>query len=787
MVDVPTSTAQRRHTARPRIPGGISGWIIRRTRLASLAGNGLALVLAVAISSGLGLLYWMVAARLLSPAEAGIGATLVATMTALSHAAQLNLRNIAHRFLPASGRDAPRLIWQLYALAGVVALVLGVGFVLGAGRWAEDLAFVSRSPLVASVFIAALVVWTLYSMQEAILTGLRLSGLVPVQTLTYALAKILLVMALILWISPTGLAVLAAWVIPAALLGLMVREMTRHELRQGEVWQAAPTEVIDRGHFFRFFGWDYAGSLATSIVHAVVPLLVISISGAAASAHYQIAWSIAYSLYLVGRQLGAALQAEAALCPERRQSIYASTFAYALALVVPASLALLVFAPWVMFLFGEAYVEQGSHVLRIFALAAVPLTLVTVGLAVARAEKAYPLLALVQVLTLITTIGLGAAWLQQFGVGGMAWAWLAAHSIALAFMVLYALRRTGVSGLPAFCIAFIDACIEAIRMAASQLRDLRGRRLFTGRPTIEQGLSGAAVQRVTRDGRPVVEKQALTPRGIAALEAESDALQRLRTDVGVEAPGDVLPQWLAFDVEKDGASRKIKARLAMSAMPGKRVQPASTRAGSVWQAASEAVAVLRKLQGAAHLAGVTHEEPACRVQEAMGELRERFSVRPSTTAGRCLAAMERDLEALFRDHPAETGLGHGDFCLDNVLFDPDTGEVTGIVDWGQLRLDDPVWLDPLFMILVTRSNVTQRQFGVVVADLLRRPALTGVEAAMLDDERLVSNARLLRAAILLAWVHHIVSNTGKSEGYKARSYWSLVNFNLVVRAYDHVR
>jgi hypothetical protein len=46
---------------------------------------------------------------------------------------------------------------------------------------------------------------------------------------------------------------------------------------------------------------------------------------------------------------------------------------------------------------------------------------------------------------------------------------------------------------------------------------------------------------------------------------------------------------------------------------------------------------------------------------------------------------------------------------------------------------------------------------------------------------------LLRAAILLAWMHHVVANIRKSEGYKARSYWSLVNFNLVVRAYDHVR
>ncbi|WP_029041321.1 phosphotransferase [Cucumibacter marinus] len=787
MVDAPTTAAPRHDLAPVKVSGGIAGWILRRTRLASLAGNGLALVLAVGISSVLGLLYWMVAARLLSPAEAGIGATLVATMMGLSHAAQLNLRNIAHRFLPASGRDAPRLIRRLYALAGVVAIVLGLGFVFGAGHWAEDLAFVSRSPLVASVFIAALVVWTLYSMQEAILTGLRLSGLVPVQTLTYAIAKILLVFALVLWVSQTGLAVLAAWVIPAAVLGLVVHRMARHELSQGEVWQAAPTEVIDRGHFFRFFGWDYAGSLATSIALAVVPMLVISISGAAASAHYQIAWSIAYSLYLVGRQLGAALQAEAALYPDRRQSIYASTFAYALALVVPACLALLVFAPWIMLLFGEAYVDQGSHVLRIFALAAVPLTLVTVGLAVARAEKAYPLLTLVQVLTLIATVGLGAVWLQQFGVGGMAWAWLAAHTIALAFMVLYALRRTGVAALPAFGIAFVDASIGAVRMVLTRLNDLRGGRMFNGHPAMEQGLSGASVQRVTRDGRPIVEKQATTPRAITALKAESNALQQLRSDVRSAAPIDLLPQWLGFDLEKDDLSREIKARLAMSAMPGKRVHPDAERAVSVWQAAARAVAALRQLQNAIPGSRATPDTFAYWVHDAMDELRKRFSVRPDTRAGRCLAPMEQDLAQLVRDHPAETGLGHGDFCLDNVLFDPETGDVSAIVDWGQLRMDAPVWLDPLFMILVTRSNVTQSQFGVAVADLLRRPVLTGAEAAMLDDVRLASDPRLLRAAVLLAWVHHIAANTGKSESYRAQSYWSLVNFNYVVRAYDHVR
>ena len=71
--------------------------------------DGLALVLSSALSSGIGLLYWVVAARLFAPDVLGVNSTLVSTMTLLGSAAQLNLGSALLRFVPVAGRSARSL------------------------------------------------------------------------------------------------------------------------------------------------------------------------------------------------------------------------------------------------------------------------------------------------------------------------------------------------------------------------------------------------------------------------------------------------------------------------------------------------------------------------------------------------------------------------------------------------------------------------------------------------------------------------------------------------------
>src|SRR5213080_4809702 len=120
-------------TAADRLRNLLRGWRDPQHR------DGLALVLSSAISSVVGLLYWVVAARLFPPDEVGVNTTLISTMTLLGVTSQLNLGSALLRFVPVAGRTAQSLVGACYAVAALTACTLGAVFALGARWWAPDL------------------------------------------------------------------------------------------------------------------------------------------------------------------------------------------------------------------------------------------------------------------------------------------------------------------------------------------------------------------------------------------------------------------------------------------------------------------------------------------------------------------------------------------------------------------------------------------------------------------------------------------------------------------------
>src|SRR5262247_3643604 len=68
-----------------------------------LVRNGYSLIASAGVTSILGLVYWLLAARLYSVVEIGLNAALISTMMAVGGIAQLNLTSVLTRFLPGVG------------------------------------------------------------------------------------------------------------------------------------------------------------------------------------------------------------------------------------------------------------------------------------------------------------------------------------------------------------------------------------------------------------------------------------------------------------------------------------------------------------------------------------------------------------------------------------------------------------------------------------------------------------------------------------------------------------
>src|SRR5438445_327743 len=121
----------------------------------------------------------------------------------------------ARRHSPTAGRSTSRLVGAAYllvvALSGLAAFV----FLAGLGLWAPQEHGLASDPLVALWFVVATMGWSLFALQDGVLTGLRQTVWVPIENTIFAVAKIVLLAAFALSLAEYG--IFASWTIPAVL------------------------------------------------------------------------------------------------------------------------------------------------------------------------------------------------------------------------------------------------------------------------------------------------------------------------------------------------------------------------------------------------------------------------------------------------------------------------------------------------------------------------------------------------------------------------------------------
>src|SRR5690349_4671220 len=109
-----------------------------------------------AMTSVLGVVFWVVAARLYSSSAVGRDSALISAMMAISVFCQLNLNNALARFLPVARSVPARMVALTYALTASISLLAAVGFVVFAPRWSAQFDFLRNDRALAVGFCISL-------------------------------------------------------------------------------------------------------------------------------------------------------------------------------------------------------------------------------------------------------------------------------------------------------------------------------------------------------------------------------------------------------------------------------------------------------------------------------------------------------------------------------------------------------------------------------------------------------------------------------------------------------
>jgi hypothetical protein len=149
-----------------------------------------------------------------------------------------------------------------------------------------------------------------------------------------------------------------------------------------------------------------------------------------------------------------------------------------------------------------------------------------------------------------------------------------------------------------------------------------------------------------------------------------------------------------------------------------------------------------------------------------------------------LRCLQQELRSALAGRTVGLTWVHGDYTPGNILMEPESYTITGVLDWELAAPDDLPPLDLVQFFVATRVIRHQCEYGDVIRTLLTTAGwepqeilLLRMAQGALPGERLGE-----RELALLCWLRHVVANLTKSERYTHHWWWKVRNLEAVLLA-----
>lgn len=330
--------------------------------------NTASLIGTTVVTSGLGFVYWWVAAQLFPATAVGFASAAVSAMMLLGVMGMVGLGTLLVSELPRLPRSsAGSLLTAALILAAVVSLGLGIGFSVGAPYIAPSFAPLAQNILSVMLFALGVALTAVTMVLDLALIGLLRGELQFWRNASFSVSKFVLLIALGMWLEGDGLKIYGTWLIGnllslLLLVFLLARKGTPSMYRPTWSWLLGLKRVAFKHHGL---------NLAAQAPGFIFPILVVAALSTEANASFYAAWMIVSFIYVVPSHLSTVLHAVGALNPEELALKLRFSLKLSLLAITLAATALLVVAPSVLRVFGPAYTEA-QWCLRVLALGAFP-------------------------------------------------------------------------------------------------------------------------------------------------------------------------------------------------------------------------------------------------------------------------------------------------------------------------------------------------------------------------------------------------------------------------------
>ena len=414
--------------------------MLRSVSRDSLARNSILIMATTVGTSGLGYLFWMLAARALPQPVVGAATALISAATVVSMVSNLGVGHMFIQRLPGSDGGAWSRIVSGGLVLGCSATVLAAAATICiVPSFARNFIFL-RGMSGGIALLAAAVALTASTLLDYVYVAHRASHGMLWRNLALAAGKVLTLFALTTCGVHSAAAVLLAWTLPSI-------AVTAHTVRSGlgRLRPGARLGGAGIGTELRHIQVSLTGhhliNLAQAGPSALLPVLVTARLGASENAHFYVAWMTASVLFMVSPAVASAFYAERSNAAGGRSASLPRAAAVVLAVIVPPALILFAGGGRVLGLFSAGYAAGGETLLKILVLAAVPDAITNLAVAHWRSLGEFRRCLRLNLLMATTCLTLAWLWLPGSGIAATGLAWLAGQSAGALAVAALALRN----------------------------------------------------------------------------------------------------------------------------------------------------------------------------------------------------------------------------------------------------------------------------------------------------------------------------------------------------------
>jgi O-antigen/teichoic acid export membrane protein len=422
----------------------VKGAVIGRYRAnQTILSNAGSLVGTWGITSALGALYWLVAARTFSPAAVGLASAAVSAMTLLGALATLGLNTLLMGELPQRPKQARPLISASLVVTALAGGLLGLAFSLIAPHLSSELAPLGSTAGHVALFAFAVSATAVGMVLDQALIGLLRGSLQLWRNLVFGIIKLGAVFLLGVFVTDElGMQIVATWVLGlvlsfAVLAVTAVRRAPRLRafIPRFRLLRGLRTSAVEH-HIF---------NLALRAPSMALPVLVTAMLSAELNASFYVASMIAGFIYVVPGSLSTVLYAVGAGKPRELADKARLTLQISFGTTAAACLVLFVAAEPILSIFGPSYAANAGWALRILAFASFPLVVKTHYATIRRIHQRVGRTVPLVLAGTALEFALAAAGGQIDGLNGLSLGWtiaLCVEAVVMAPVVWRALEGT---------------------------------------------------------------------------------------------------------------------------------------------------------------------------------------------------------------------------------------------------------------------------------------------------------------------------------------------------------